>query len=122
MALAEGTLNEILKGFKGEEFKIAELWVKLHKGSPGSAGTENAATETTRKKITFAAPASKQIKNSAAMVWTNVSTTENYTHISLWTAEAAGTFKGSEALKSEAKMEATNTFEIPAEKLIIKGA
>lgn len=122
MALAESVINAVLKGFKNEEFKIVELWVKLHKGAPGAAGTENAATETTRKKITFAAPASKQIKNSGALVWTNVSTTENYTHVTFWTAESGGTYQGSEALKSEAKMNAGDTFEIAAEKLILKGS
>lgn len=33
----------------------AAFWVKLHTGDPGSAGTANAAGNTTRKQATFGA-------------------------------------------------------------------
>ena len=69
------------------------VWVKLHIGDPGSAGTANAATETTRKQGTFGTGAAGgAISNTAALTWTAVAGSEDYTHYSVWTASTAGTF------------------------------
>src|SRR5690242_20894927 len=94
LAFVANTLRENqLKPLKNEEAaKYAEVWVKLHKGVPGEAGTENAAGETTRKKVTWTG--TTILKNSGALSWTNVSTAETYTHVSFWTASTAGTFLG----------------------------
>lgn len=119
MAFTETALTEILKIFKNEEKKFAEIWIKLYKGAAGAAGTENAATETNRKKVTWAAPASKIIKNSAALEWVEVTTTETYKEIGMWSAEAAGTFYGAFALTSERSVNNGDTFKIAAEKLSI---
>lgn len=58
------------------------FWVKLHVGDPGSAGTANAATETTRKQASFGAASGGAITTDAALTWTNVAGTEDYTHFS----------------------------------------
>ena len=76
----------------------AEFWVKLHLGDPGSAGTTNPATETTRKQITFSAASGGAITNSAQVQWLSYPAAETITHISIWDASAAGTFIGSDAL------------------------
>ncbi len=70
------------------------IWIKLHTGDPGSAGTSNAATETTRKDVTavFAAASGGTVTSNVAVTWTNVAGTEDYTHFSIWTASTAGTF------------------------------
>jgi len=92
----------------------AAVWVKLHIGDPGAAGTANPAAETTRKQGTFGSAASGGvISNTAAVEWTLVSTTETYTHISLWTASTAGTFLGSDQLSSSAAVTAGDTFRLP---------
>ena len=122
MALTETQLTEILKIFKNEEKKFAAMWVKLYKGNPGSAGTEEAAGETTRKQITFSAPSAKEIKNSAALQWTAVSTAETYKYVGFWSAESAGTFYGSQILVAEKTVGVGDTFEIQANKLIIKAS
>lgn len=67
-------------------------WVKLHVGSPGSAGTSNAATETTRKQATWTSASGGALENSGQLQWTSVAGTEDYTHFSVWTASTAGTF------------------------------
>jgi hypothetical protein len=67
-------------------------WIKLHTGAPGSAGTANAATETTRKEATWDASVSGAASNSAPLSWTSVAGTEDYTHFTAWTASVAGTF------------------------------
>lgn len=69
------------------------LWVKLHVGDPGAAGTANAATETTRKQATFGSAASGgSIANTSALSWTSVAGTEDYTHFSAWDASTGGNF------------------------------
>lgn len=57
--------------------------MKLHVGDPGAAGTSNAATETTRKSISFAAASGGAISSDAAATWTNVAGSEDYTHFSI---------------------------------------
>jgi hypothetical protein len=70
----------------------AYTWIKLHVGAPGSAGTANAATETTRKQATWRAASSGASSQSNALTWTSVAGTEDYTHFTCWTASSAGTF------------------------------
>jgi hypothetical protein len=67
-------------------------WVKLHVGAPGSAGTSNAATETTRKQVTWGSASGGAVASSAQIQWTNVAGSEDYTHATFWTASTAGTF------------------------------
>lgn len=70
------------------------IWMKLHTGDPGAAGTSNAATETTRKDVTavFAAASGGTVTSNVAVTWTAVAGTEDYTHYSIWSASSAGTF------------------------------
>ncbi len=70
----------------------AHPWVKLHVGAPGSAGTANPATETTRKQATWAAASGGSVANSNALTWTGISGSEDATHFSCWSASTAGTF------------------------------
>jgi hypothetical protein len=69
------------------------VWIQLHTGNPGTAGTSNAATETTRKQATFGSAASSgAISNTVALTWTSVAGTEDFTHFSAWSASSDGTF------------------------------
>ena len=90
------------------------VYVKLHLGDPGEAATSNAAVETTRKVAAWSAAASGAIATSATLEWTNVSTTETYTHWSLWDALTAGNALWSGALSSSAAVTAGDTFQITA--------
>lgn len=93
----------------------AAFWAKLHLGDPGSAGTSNAAAETTRKQVTFgAAAASRAISSTTATEWLAVSTTETYTHVSFWDAETGGNFLGRDDLSSSAAVTAGDTFRMPS--------
>lgn len=76
----------------GDAMNAAYSWVKLHIGSPGSAGTSNPATETTRKQVTWVSYASGATSNSNILTWTSVAGSEDYTHFTVWTASTAGTF------------------------------
>lgn len=69
---------------------VANVYMKLHIGDPGDAGTSNAATETTRKEVTFGAASGGTISNDAQIQWTSVAGSEDYTHFSLWDHVSAG--------------------------------
>lgn len=115
-SIAEGERNKMLDAWAGRTAYSANaaVYVKLHIGDPGAAGTTNPAAETTRQQATFgAAAASGAISNTVAIEWTNVSTTETYSHISCWTASTGGTFLGSDDLSSTAAVTAGDTFRIP---------
>lgn len=88
------------------------VYVKLHTGDAGEAGTTNAATETTRKVAAWATAASGSITTSATLEWTNVAATETYTHWSLWDASTSGNCLWTGALSSSAAVTAGDTFQI----------
>jgi len=92
----------------------SNVYVKLHLGDPGEAATSNDAVEDTRKVAAWSAAASGAIATSATLEWTNVSTTETYTHWSLWDALTAGNALWSGALSSSAAVTAGDTFQITA--------
>ena len=88
------------------------VYVKLHTGDPGEAATSNNATEATRKVAAWSAAASGAIVTSATMEWTNVSTTETYSHWSMWDDLTAGNALWSGALATSAAVTAGDTFQI----------
>jgi hypothetical protein len=115
-SIAVGERNKMLDAWCGNTTYTANaaVYVKLHTGDPGGAGTSNAATETTRQAATFAAASSGALTNSSDIDWTNVAASETLTHISLWTASSGGTFLGSDDLSSSAGVTAGDTFRIAA--------
>ena len=88
------------------------VYVKLHLGDPGEAGTSNAATETTRKVAAWASASSGSIATSATLEWTNVAATETYSHWSMWDASTSGNCLWTGALSSSAAVTAGDTFQI----------
>jgi len=88
------------------------VYVKLHLGDPGEAATSSAAVEATRKVAAWSAAASGAIVTSATMEWTNVSTTETYSHWSMWDDLTAGNALWSGALATSAAVTAGDTFQI----------
>ena len=90
----------------------SNVYVKLHVGDPGEAATSNAAGETTRQVAAWSAAASGAIVTSATMEWTNVSTTETYSHWSMWDDSTAGNALWSGALATSAAVTAGDTFQI----------
>lgn len=116
VGLAAATANSILDAFARNVSYAgnAAVWIKLHTADPGASGATAAAGNTTRKQITFGSAASGgTISNTAAVSWTSgeVTTSEDYTHYSLWTASTAGTFLGSGTVTANA-VTAGDTFTI----------
>ena len=101
-----------LDTLRNVSFSVASPYLKLHLGDPGEAGTSNAAVEATRKAISFSAASAGAMSSSATVEWTNVSTTETYSHWSLWDASTAGNCLWTGALASPAAVTAGDTFQI----------
>lgn len=88
-------------------------WIKLHIGDPGAAGTANPATETDRVQASFGAASGGTAVTDTDTEWLAVSTGEDYTHFSMWTASTAGTFLWSGTVTADA-VTAGNNFLIEA--------
>lgn len=91
----------------------AAIYMQLHTGDPGAAGTSNVATNTTRKLVTFGAASGGTIATDADVSWTNVPAAEDYTHLSLWDASTAGNFLASGTITANA-VAIGDTFTIPS--------
>jgi hypothetical protein len=102
----------LLNTLRNTSFAVAATYVKLHTGDAGEAGTSNAASETTRKAISFSAASSGSMASSATVEWTNVAATETYSHWSLWDASTAGNCLWTGALSTSAAVTAGDTFQI----------
>lgn len=114
MPLSETQVKNLLKSMKGTAPTTYEkVWVKLHTGDPGTAGTTNAAGETTRKEIKLTGES--PLKNEAAVEWASVSTSETLKWVSVWSASTAGTFLGRGEIEVALSVNAGDNVKLPAE-------
>lgn len=112
MSISNYAENALLNTMGNVSFVAANTYVKLHLGDPGEDGTANPAAETTREQVTWGTASGGSIASAATVEWTNVSTTEIYTHWSLWDSSTAGNCLWTGALGSSASMTAGDTFQI----------
>lgn len=90
----------------------ASVWLKLHTGDPGAAGTSNASAETDRMEVTFGAPSAGSM-TASAVSWTSWNAgTETISHVSLWSASTAGTFLQSGALAASKTVNDGDTLNV----------
>jgi hypothetical protein len=73
-------------------YSATNVYVKLHIGDPGSAGTTNPATETTRKLVSFSAASTGGLTSDADVSWTNIAGSEDATFFTIWDNLTAGNF------------------------------
>jgi len=73
-------------------YAVAQVYIKLHTGDPGAAGTANPATETTRKSVSFGAASAGAITSDADISWTNISGSQDATHFTAWDSLTVGNF------------------------------
>lgn len=114
MSISNYGENKLLDTIRNQSFAVTTAYVKLHIGDPGEDGTNNAAGETTRKAVSWNAASSGSMSSSATLTWSNVSTTETYSHFSLWDNATTGNCLWYGALSSTASVTAGDTFEITA--------
>jgi hypothetical protein len=120
VGLAVAEANALLAAqFQGVAYASPGVWIKLHVGDPGAAGTANPAGNTVRADGSgcFGTdPVGGVITNDADIgttEWASVSTSETYTHVSRWSASTAGAFLGSGTITTAA-VTAGDPFTIPA--------
>lgn len=93
-----GLANPLLNTVNGTSFSITSVYVQLHIGDPGAAGTSNPSVVTTRQLATFLTAASGALALSVSPTAWNMTATETIQAISLWSAATAGTFYWSASL------------------------
>jgi hypothetical protein len=101
-----------------------KLKVQLHTGNPGGAGTNNIATENTRKEGTFpnAGGAVRQKKNSGLIEWSEVKAKETYTFFSVWgdVGPEKEKFLGYAELNAPVAVEAGDSVKFNKEALVLE--
>ena len=109
-----GLVGSVVNGWLDGTFATATCFVKLHTADPGAAGATAAAVgSATRVQATMgAAAAGSKAMTSMASTWTNGGTSETLSHISLWTAAAAGAVNATGALTASQAWVSTNTFTL----------
>lgn len=92
------------------------VYVKLHVGDPGEDGTNNAATETTRKSLAWATASAGSIAATGTPVaeWTSIAHAETFSHFSLWDNLSSGNCLWAGSLSSPATVAIGDTFQITA--------
>ena len=85
--------NAVLNWLRGTApASIPGLYVKLHTGAPGAAGTANPSAVTLREQVTMGAASGGSISMTAvAGSWT-MTTLETISDISVWDNATAGNF------------------------------
>lgn len=119
--MTTGLVASVVNGWLDGTFSTTNAWVKLHTGDPGAAGTTAAAAgDATRKQATMAAASGgAKAMTGTAGPWTNVTTTETISHISLWSLVTAGVFQASGVLTASQPWANTNTFTLTSLNLAI---
>ena len=114
MSISNYAENKILDHLTGRASWTAPstVYIKLHTADAGEDGTNNAAANTSRQSAAWSAASSGSIVTSGTIEWTNVSTTETYSHWSAWDNSTAGNCLWTGALSSSAAVTAGDTFQI----------
>lgn len=97
LGLAAATANSHLNVYRNTAFTGVNVFIKLHIGDPGAAGTTNPSAVTTRNALTFAAPSGGSMALSSLASY-SMTASETISHVSIWDASTAGTFLESAAL------------------------
>jgi hypothetical protein len=98
VGLAAATANAILNIYRATNITAPTgMFMKLHVGDPGAAGTTNPSAVTTRNAITWAAPSGGSMALSSVAGY-SMTAAETITHVSFWDSATVGTFWQSAAL------------------------
>lgn len=85
--------NNWLNMLRGTAFTAPTgLYVKLHSGDPGSAGTANASAVATRSQLTLAAASGGAVALTGTQPSWSMTSSETISYISIWDASSSGNF------------------------------
>lgn len=92
------------------------LFVQLHTGAPGAAGTSNVSSTTTREAVTWGTPASGSVSATNQPAWPAWAGTpgEVVTHISFWSLATGGAFQFSTPIAPSETMNTGDTLTMTA--------
>lgn len=98
--------------------------VQLHTGDPGTAGTSNVSSVTTRQSLTWGSASSASIAITNSPVWSSWAGTngEVDTYVSNWSASTSGTFGCSIQLSASVTMNTGDSLTITAMSITIPTA
>lgn len=105
--------------FNGSTLTVAATYGQLHTGDPGEDGTDNVAGNTTRKAMSWAPAAAGTIETDTDLDWTSVSTTETYTHLSVWDASSSGNHLWNGPLLADYDVNAGDEFILSAGTVVV---
>lgn len=90
------------------------VYVQLHVGDPGSSGSANQSSESTRVAATLLAAADASRMMADAIVWPvwQYGITETITHLSFWNDISAGALQFSSELTADQEMSDGKVFEL----------
>lgn len=94
------------------------IYVQLHTGNPGSAGTANVAGTNTRKSASWSTASNGQISLTADLTWTSTAK-ESISHISYWDAATSGHCLATDELDQAKNLFVGDTFDLPSATLQI---
>jgi hypothetical protein len=100
VGLAAASANSILNVYRNTAYAaITTVYMKLHIGDPGAAGTTNPSAVTTRNAVTWAAASGGSMALSSISGY-SMTTGETISHVSFWDNSTAGNFLQSASLTS----------------------
>ena len=104
--MADGLSSAVANAALGTITGTDANYIQLHTGAPGSAGTSNVSSTTTREAVTWASASGGSISASDEPEWTSWAGTspETETDISFWSISSGGTFGLSMQLASSVIM------------------
>jgi hypothetical protein len=94
--------------FNATAFSVANVYLQLHNGDPGAAGTANPGATTLRQgPISMGTPAAPAagvitISNDVVVQWVGIVGSQDATHYSLWDAATVGNYLGSGLVNANA--------------------
>lgn len=88
---ASATANSLLNVLRNISYTGLSVYVQLHKGAPGPAGTANVSSNTTRNLVTWHTPSGGSMTLNTIGNWL-MTTSETISNITLWDASSSGNF------------------------------
>lgn len=114
--------NSWLNLLRGTAFTAPSgLYVKLHVGDPGAAGTANASAVTGRIQGTFAAPAGGAISLTSMASQFAMTATETISHVSVWDAATGGNCLWTAALGAPRNVQSGDQLNLSGATLTLAG-
>lgn len=122
--MADGLSTTVANAALNNIIGTNAAFVQLHTGAPGSAGTSNVSSVTTRPAQTWGSASAGSVAASGTPTWSNWAGTspETLTDISHWSAASLGTFGHSVQLTASITMHTGDTFILATDTVSIPTA